>query len=321
MTYRLVCVLALVAAGAAGCIVDTGPEEPPDSCIVLPRTEVDLAAPAHRYVVDSIEIPTSASRASQLGMNLDRDPVGRPDNALGSVLSTVFGVTDTDISALLGDMIADARILHLVEIRADGLLGATGVGVRVMVGADRDEDPTDNFSGVESFDVVDTRVTPVFASGEIVNGRLLVELGVIPLQIALPHVDEPFLLELTAARIDAMVTEDGVVGRIGGVISEDELEGALLPIIHASLSATVAEDCPDGVCEADSNGQMFLELFDEDDDGVITFEELRDSSVVSSLLAPDVDMRDSDGAFVTRCDGVKESLSVGIGFTAVPAAF
>ncbi len=42
---------------------------------------------------------------------------------------------------------------------------------------------------------------------------------------------------------------------------------------------------------------------------------------MGSLLSPDVDRLDETGAFKPRRDGIKDSLSIGLGFTAVPASF
>ena len=78
-----------------------------------------------------------------------------------------------------------------------------------------------------------------------------------------------------------------------------------------------------------------LLLFDEygatvqdDPDCAVTLEELGNNSLISSLLAPDVDLFDCSGGewptgccFDPRVDGVKDSLSVGLGFTGVGATF
>jgi|GEM_PF-4057471 len=62
-----------------------------------------------------------------------------------------------------------------------------------------------------------------------------------------------------------------------------------------------------------------LGVFDLDEDEAITLDEFRNSFIVESLLPPDVDVFDANGDYCQLCDGVEESMSVGIGFTEVPA--
>ena len=53
----------------------------------------------------------------------------------------------------------------------------------------------------------------------------------------------------------------------------------------------------------------------------MSVDELRNNDLVSSLLSPDVDLFDENGDFNPRTDEVKDALSFGLGFTAVPASF
>ena len=69
---------------------------------------------------------------------------------------------------------------------------------------------------------------------------------------------------------------------------------------------------------------MLLQLFDADDNGVMTLAELRTNSLTMSLLAPDVDLRDAGRDYEPGCeelDGTADALSVGAGFRAVRAAY
>ena len=51
-------------------------------------------------------------------------------------------------------------------------------------------------------------------------------------------------------------------------------------------------------------------------------QELRSNCIIScGILTPDIDLLDQDGDFNPRTDGVKDALSFGIGFTAVPAVY
>ena len=63
-----------------------------------------------------------------------------------------------------------------------------------------------------------------------------------------------------------------------------------------------------------------MALFDENEDGMVTEEELRANALIESTVGnPDLDLFDGDGQFDPNVDGVKDSLSLGLGFTAVGA--
>jgi hypothetical protein len=51
----------------------------------------------------------------------------------------------------------------------------------------------------------------------------------------------------------------------------------------------------------------------------VTLAELRDNALLGLLLEPDVDLLDEDGE--QHPDGVPDSVSLGISFTAVPAQY
>jgi hypothetical protein len=282
--------------------------------------EIDPAGLPYRYLIDEVDLPDTMTEAETYGMVLDGNSIGRPNNALGQILTVVFAHVDSDLDRSANRAITDGRSLHLLEVQATSLADAAGVGVQIFLGVDRD-DPGDNFSGFETFDLVDGPASQPL-TGEIVRGRLAADLGVVPLRIALPHVDRAFTLELEAAQIEAdVITPTTVEGRIGGALSEQAVHDQLLPLILASLEGSIALDCDAGTCEPDSHGALFLELFDADGDGALTLDELASSSLVASLLLPDIDLFDADGNYGPRTDGVKDALSVGLRFTAVPARF
>lgn len=304
---RFLAIAALLLA--AGCDADPplerchADDEPP---------AVAAAGDSRRFVVDSVELPASATRSLELGIDLDGDEQSRPDNGLGNVLSAVFGALDTPIDAKLADEIAAGNILHLIEVVTPSIDDGLEASAQVFLGIDRDGDPADNFSGEERFDV-DTGPATQPLIGRVVDGHLSAELGTISLRISFPEVDDPFVLELSDARIEADVDDDALRGRIGGAISEHEIADVLVPAVYQTMVNSVAADCPGGRCEPGSNGETFLTFFDHDSDGMIELREVRESSTVMSLLAPDMDLH--------GCDYTKESLSVGVGFTAVPARF
>jgi hypothetical protein len=154
----------------------------------------------------------------------------------------------------------------------------------------------------------------------------------VTLQIALGGDSMPITLRLIGARMEASVTATGITeGKIGGALTEAELDSNVLPAIVGVIGDTVAMNCaggtPPSCCEQGSTGDTLIGLFDDCSEGSttcdcqVTLEELRNNDLISSLLASDVDLLDATGAFKPRTDNVPDSLSLGIGFTAATAMF
>ena len=127
---------------------------------------------------------------------------------------------------------------------------------------------------------------------------------------------------LDTAIIDATVEDGRLQGRLGGSLSEAEFQGKVVPLAWAVLAGKVAEDCTADGCTPGSDGAVVVDLFDTTpQDYQVTLDEFRNSNLMRSLLAPDLDIYDDQGRHNPGCDRVPDSLSFGVQFTAVPASF
>jgi hypothetical protein len=310
------CLLFLVLPACAD-----APMVPEQCAAARVPVEVDPAGQRYQYVVDSLDLPENRDEVVALAFDIDGDPQHRVDNALGGIVSLMVQAgADYDFDAEAKQLIDAGEILHLIEVQTADLASAEGVGVFIAHGVDTDGDLSDNFSGQEAF-ARDPRRGEGYLSGQIFRERLVVELGTAPVAVTFPGLDEPFVLELQQARLEGSISETGLSGVIGGAITAEDVDTKLIPMFQEGLMRIVARDCSTGACAADSFGDELLWLFDADADGVITTDEIRQSSLSSSLLAPDVDLIDQYGREIPGCDGVKDGLSVGLGFHAVRAAF
>ena len=115
-------------------------------------------------------------------------------------------------------------------------------------------------------------------------------------------------------RVEAHVDDNGCTGKLGGAITEDEVNSKLIPSVVRMMNAAIARDpgCP-AACTAGTSAALIIEVFDKNTDGTITEQELRDSSIIQTLLAPDLDL--------VGDDGIRESVSLGLGFDCVRAMF
>ncbi len=307
---KLLFVYLIANIGLVGCAMDSYEDD----------IAVDPAGVHFQYVIDSIELPTSGASALMFGLDLDGDEQGRPDNALGQVFATLVGSGVVDPNETVAEALASGSMLHLLDVQATSLDEAGGVGVLVFLGDDTDSDPTDNFLGGEQFDVRLANVTRTMAG--VTNGGLLAAgPGQMPVELVLPGVTEPFMLHLEGARIQASIESDQLRGTLAGAILAEDVDAVIIPVIYQGVAVSIERDCVGTVCEPGTNGELFLELFDDNTDGEVSLEELRNNGLVKALLAPDVDLFDENGRFAPRKDGIRDSLSIGFHFTAVPASF
>jgi hypothetical protein len=104
---------------------------------------------------------------------------------------------------------------------------------------------------------------------------------------------------------------------LNGGISATEIHTTLVPAIAKMLDNTVV-----------SMGMGYMNIlafFDQsatgNNDGRIEPAEVENNGLVKLLLSPDLDLFDAQGNLSPNTDGVYDSLSFGIGFTAVEAVF
>jgi hypothetical protein len=298
------------------------PDATPDPTCTGP---FDPGANHTQYVADSITVPTTASLANQLGINLDADDQGRPDNALGQILSALSSQGNLDFQVAVDTLVDGGDLLYMFDVDAVSLVDEANATVLHVLGEDCDFNPSNNFSGDEPFTVADPSNESAL-TGTIGSGALDIGPGEMTLRMVVFTAD-PIDLPLIGARIHGTIDANGIMtGKIGGAILESEVENTLIPGLADSMQAVIDVDCmgtSPTCCTDGTTGQTYVDLFDENSDCMVTAMELRDSSLISSLFAPDVDLLDSTNGdiFDPRVDGIKDSLSLGIGFTAVGAQF
>jgi hypothetical protein len=128
----------------------------------------------------------------------------------------------------------------------------------------------------------------------------------------------PIAVNLIGARVKLTMTGDERIGdsTIAGAVSQSEIDAKIIPGIQVNATAIVQRDCtqltspPSCGCMAGSSGGTMLGLFDTaPKDCKITIAEVRNNSLIQSLLAPDVTV-----------EGM-QALSFGVSVSAIHAAF
>ncbi len=314
----LVVVLSFAACGD-GSSSPADPDGSPWRC----SAPTDPGYGHSQYVADQLLLPIQAT-GDPYGMNLDNDELGRPDNAIGQILTTINTMANLNLQDGLDERVAAGDVLNLFDVQANALTTAAGVGVIHTLGSDCDAptQPADNFSGQEAF--IATEMPPGVLVGTIVGGVLDAGPGTMTVRIVL-FGSTPIDLPLIGARIRAEISETGMVnGRIGGAIVHTEVRQTVIPALARSAQQVIDEQCtgtaPD-CCPDGGEGGGYIELFDSNDDCEVSADEIETNALVSALFAPDVDMLNSAGEFDPRRDGVADALSFGFGFSAVGARF
>ncbi len=266
-----------------------------------------------QYVIAKITLPVGAA---QLAYDLDGD--GHPDDALGSIVSAV------DALALAPQAATDAAVASgqlsflLEQISTDAAQqSATNAGARLTLAVPPATTP--RFDGGDEY-VVDPNAKLGEFVGDIVAGVFTSQdpastLAPIELTLALPLVqgEPPLLLPLVAARVTFKHEANGRLsaGQLNGAIRKTDLDGAVLPTVAKLVTQQLALGNASGLATFDSNG-----------DHVVTAAELAEHPLIQGLLAPDVAIFDSAGAFNPDPHAPeKDCISLGVGFTAVTASF
>jgi hypothetical protein len=328
MRTRRGVVLFLAAGAAAGCAPDVTPGAPdamvrPDAAPKLPVGD------HHPYVIDSLEIPTTNAEAQQIGLDVDGD--GEVDNQLGAIVA-LLSSNGADINATVTEQIDRGELIHLADLQAQALDNAESSALYVWTGANPVPDPclglTDtvcrqHLLGSGSFDVTSTAPADAMIFGDVRTWHYSGSRGTVTLEIPLFISDTALTMQLIDARAEVEVSESALLeGRLAGAVTATYLEEEVLPQLVTVLGALVAEDCtgtaPD-CCIAGTDGEAVLGYFDTDDSCTVSLAELQDSVLLDSVLAPDVDLLDEEG--LSGRDGVLDSVSLGVGFTAVRASY
>jgi hypothetical protein len=327
----LVIVLALALAGCSD--DDSRPSNPdsavPDAVVVPPDAEVpDAEVPDAMppcldcgYVFDSITVPADADQAEALGFDLDGD--GTVDNQMGNILSALTQASGGDLN--LQEAITQA--VDRGEILVLGSLQECLPGLCLFTYHGSDPAPAPctgpgdltcrhhlDGTGLFTIDPPTDRFVPGSQTGDTFTGGP----GQMVLELVIGE-GAPAEIELVQARAALTgVSENGFTGgKVGGAIPDAYVQDELIPATHVSVAATIADDCTGGGpptcgCESGSTGETMMGIFDENEDCAVPLEEFRENSLIVTLFRPDVD---------TDSDDTADSLSVGVGVTAVAAEF
>lgn len=272
-----------------------------------------------QYVMNALTLPTSATADS---LSFDLDGVeDTSDNALGDVIG-LLGTFNFDLQPSVTSSIDAGTVVILNELTAEAFAGTARW--QVFLGEATAAPPA--FDGSDTFTKDASGPTNAILDGSITGGNFDGGPGNVSLSLALVDGQPPLNVDLVGARITAGVSASGATnGILGGAITEDDVRTEIVPAIANVMTGYMLADCTcEGAgppaCTADSNGETLDSQFNTTSDCSITAEELLANTIVQQAIAPDVDMFNG-ATFGPGMDGEPDSLSLGVGFTAVGASF
>lgn len=317
-----ICIVGALSLGLIAC-GGSGDDDDDDT--------VNDAGTNHTFVASALDLPENAAEAMALGLDIDEKANDGVDNQLGMVLGSIGALApELDLQMSIDTEIAEGGVILLANLKATALDNAKGVGFYVYLGANPNppacQDANDtvcgrHLAGGASFEIASGSPTDAVLVGRVVNGKFNGGPGNVTLQISLGG-GTPINLPLKKAKAELLgVSAEGwTSGKIGGAITQDDINTEVVPAIGTTVRNSFDETCmtaaeggtaPNCGCEAGGTGETLKGLFDKTpNDCTITDAEVM--AVVSGFLTPDVDL---DG------DGTNDALSLGIGVDSATAMF
>lgn len=276
------------------------------SAQVTPATSVK-----YYFVTNKLQIPITQGQTQAFAFNVDGDSQNSLDNKIGDLFTLLASTSpNIELQPALDQPVNNGQIVSLHVVKASDLLNDASVSWSIFLGQKTQSTP--KFDGFDNFKIDSTApVTPPII-GSLTKGHFAGKPGNARVQMFL--LAQKVDVELIGVRLEADLSAKGCAnGKLGGGLAVKEFRSKILPAILEGLNQTIKVD--------KDASSTFLRFFDSDNNGTITTQEFESNPLLKVAISPDLDLLDSSGNFNPNQDGVKDSYSLGLGFTCVPAMF
>jgi len=279
---------------------------PTQTAQVLPATGVQ-----YHFVTNKLLIPTTQDQTQSFALNVDGDPQQRSDNKFGELFTLLTSVAQgIELQSTLDQAVNTGQLVSLHVVKANDPLNDPSVSWSIFLGQKTQSAPS--FDGSDKFTLDSAAPTYSPLVGSLTNGHFTGGPGTARLQMFL--LGQPVDVDLIGVLLEADLSTQGCAnGKLGGGVTVDEFRGKFLPAIAEGFNQIINTD--------NAMANTLLQVFDADNNGTITVQELESNPLLMMAISPDLDLLDASGKFSPGQDGVNDSYSVGLGFTCVPAAF
>jgi hypothetical protein len=287
-----------------------------------------------KYVTNSVTVPIQKSDYS-----IDLNGDGRPDNQLGNIIGALSGqglnVQDGVTQAINNGTL----IILATEKSGDPAFQMDScAGVNLQLGSLPAGTMMPDYTGSGSFTASgnnsDTFAGPIsggkFSSSSPVTTKMPVSVS-----LALPLIAgaTPVQMNIIGAHLSFTRDASGKLngGQLQGAIKNSDVQGKIIPNVAMLLTTKVQEIGTPKETPADGQIEMIFDTggctnpdgsMAVKGDKIISPCEVATSGLIQNVLAPDVQMFDAAGNYAPNKDNTtKDSLSLGLAFTAVGAKF
>jgi len=279
---------------------------PTQTAVVLPATGVE-----YYFVTNKLQVPTTQEQTQTFALNVDGDPQQQPDNKFGDLFTMLTSaVQGIELQSNLDKAVSTGQVVSLHVVKADDPLNDPSVSWAIFTGQKALSAPT--FNGSDKFALDSAAPVNLPIIGSLTNGHFTGGPGTARVQMFM--LGQLVEVDLIGVRLEADLSAKGCAnGKLGGGVTVDEFRSKLLPAIAEGLNEITKLN--------NTGANTLLQTFDSDKNGTITTQELESNSLLMLAISPDLDLLDASGKFNPNQDGVKDSYSLGLGFTCVPATF
>ena len=254
-----------------------------------------------------------------MAVAFDIDGDGTLDNRLGGIIQAVMAVGLAPQSAADTAISTGNLSLLVDETSTDATQqSAANAGVKIMLGLKPATAP--KYDGTDSY-TIDTNTAAGQFYGNIAAGvytsndpSKTVHPVNVTLELPLVEGQPALALPVVGARITFKASADGKTlsaGQINGAIKKTDVDAIIIPAVATLITAQLKLP----------NASASLKMFDTNNDGTVTAAEIMSNGLIAGLLAADVQMYTNGVYAPNPAKTTKDSLSLGLGFTAVGAKF
>ena len=298
-----------------------------------------------QYVVNAVMVP---EQRSDYAIDLNGD--GRVDNQLGNIIGALSG-QGLDVQMGVDMATADGTLILLMsESSTDTAFQNDNCATSLVQIGQSTTNP--DFTGAGHFTVDSTQQGGTFLGpikvGKFDSAPPATTKDPVTVSIELPLVSgaAPVLLKVQGAHLQYTRGSDGKItgGQLNGGIKSDDVQMNIIPAVATILSNKLMNDNPQT-----STDMQIASIFDNGGkadpsctsmtcknpaygpragmcaaakDNIIDTCEVSTAGLIQNVLAPDVQLFDASGNFKPNpMNTMKDSLSIGLSFTAVGATF
>jgi len=286
------------------------PTPAPTQTPAAPQPTTSASQQVH-FVTNKLLLPVTQALTQAYALNIDGDAQQHTDNRVGELL-TLLATTapGLEMQTTVDQAVSSGQLVTLHLVKTDDIKNAQGVSWAIFPGQATNSAPA--FDGSDKFALDPSAPINLPITGTLSNGHFSGGPGIARIQVSL--LDQSVEVDLIGVRLESDLSMMGCANaKMGGGVTVTNFREKILPAMANGLNQIIKTD--------PTVASTLLPLIDSDQNGTVAVQEIENNPLFMIAAAPDLDLLDASGKFNPNQDGVKDSYSIGLGFTCVPASF